>query len=246
MILEHVWRVIIAIAALVGTYIAIAVRQRRILRLLPISGNINVPSVKLSSKTAIEVNHLSPAHINIEFPWLPSSNLDVWGDSEEFVFACQLLDEKDNPIGGRSVQVHINSSKVAELTTNNQGICDIKYLFQRKGTYTIDCHFENDEEFISCSQQRKIRIVDYREEVARLFNTVKKSVMSNGMIINDQLTPRDVGATLLDTFTHVDSEKLDKFIYYVEESLYSSHHFDSQRYSDTLYNYPGNSILISH
>jgi hypothetical protein len=245
MIRGYIWRIVAAIATLVSTYTAIAIRRRRSFRLLTSTGNAVIRLDEPLLKTDVEGKHLKHASISIECPQLQLPHSNVLGTDEELEIVFKLLDENGQPIIGRATRISVEDSEIGRFASDNQGMYKIEHVFNNKGTYNISCRFEGDEVYASCGHQITIRIVDYRQEVACLFNTMKKSAMSSGAIIKDQSTTRDVAATLLGTFTDMDGEKLDKFIYHVEESLYSSHCFDSERYSDTLRNYPGNSISIS-
>jgi len=245
MIVVNAWRVIIAVVAIVAAYIAVAFKRRKSIKLVTATGNVALPSHNPTSNMVETGKLLASAHIDMEFPHLNSPHPDVWGANEELIFTCRLTDEGGNPVANRSIQIHIDNRRAAELTTNDRGICRVKYTPHLKGFHLVDCRFGGNEQLAPCGQQRKIRIVDYRQEAVRLFNNMKKSAISVGLAINDQSTPRDVATSLLDAYADIDSAKLDRFICRVEESLYSSHHFGIERYSDMLSNYPQNSILLS-
>jgi len=245
MIFEYIWWTVIIIAALAASYLAVTIKRRRSARLLTTAGTTVERLDEPTSKTAVKGKHLKYANVSIKCPQLQLLHADIWGTNEELETVCQLFDENDQPIAGRAIRVSVEGSEIGEFTTDNQGICNPAHAFNNKGSYSISYSFGGDEVYPSCSHQMTIRVVDYREEAVGLFNAIKKSAMSKGAIITGRSTPREVEATLLNTFAGIDSEKLDRFIGYVEESLYSSHYFKRNHYADMLSNYLENGNFAS-
>ncbi len=221
-------------------------KRRRKTKLVASTGKTTMHFESQISRASTREKHTRFTSMKVQSPQLQSAQTCIWGMKEALILSCQITDQNGEPVAGRKVRADMKDDGLCQFVTDNQGICKITHIFNDKGTYIIEFFSDGDDEYSGCGQQLKIRIVDYREEAISLYHCMKGSITSKGITVTGQSTPRDVETILLARFKLIDREKLGRFIDYVEEALYSPKHFDSDQYSDMLWNYLANSDVVNN
>ena len=78
--------------------------------------------------------------------------------------------------------------------------------------------------------ERSIRIVEYREEVIGLFNSLLQHLRSRGIHLPSEATPREIQRRVLADNSDVDEAHLDKVVRCFEEADYSLHTIGRRQY----------------
>ncbi len=174
---------------------------------------------------------LLPAQLSIRFI-TPADDLpDVLGIGEEMGIEIGLADPEGRGIAGATVAVSVSSEEEAtELTTDNEGRCALRWTAAELGEYAVRATFAGNDECLEAFETRSLRVVDFREEIVRLYNEFLDWAESKTTAISDQSTPREVELTLVGVGLHVDQKSLDELISRFEEADYSEHPIARRHY----------------
>ena len=94
--------------------------------------------------------------------------------------------------------------------------------------------FAGDEDHLPASLSRTYCVVDYREEIVRLYNTFLDWARETTGSDIDQATPREVELMLVTRGTRVPQKSLDELISRFEEADYSEHPI-ARRHYESMY-----------
>jgi hypothetical protein len=230
--------IVAGIAAILGAYIAyVLIRSKRFrLRYMMArsGGTATVDRVSAPTSRKTVVRHAALAGLDIEFLGAGEPLLDVWGVNDALEIVCHLYDRAGFSLTARELEVSVEHYVVGQTQTDKMGISSIRYTFTTQGLYDIKCFFAGDNAYKPVNESKMIRIVDYREEAIRLFESVAGSARRRGAAITERLTPREMERIIGSSFKNIDQKKLDLFVGYSEEALYSSHDFTRKSYIDML------------
>ena len=174
---------------------------------------------------------LLPAQLAIRFI-KPADDLpDVLGIGEELGIDIGVADPEGQGIAKATVAVSVSREEEAtELTTDNEGRCALRWTATELGEYAVRATFAGNDECLEAFETRNLRVVDFREEIVRLYNEFLDWAESKTTAISDQSTPREVELTLVDAGLHVDQKSLDELISRFEEADYSEHPIARRHY----------------
>ena len=174
---------------------------------------------------------LLPAQLSIRFI-TPADDLpDVLGIGEEMGIEIGVADPEGQGIARATVGVSVSGEEEArELTTDNEGRCALRWTAAELGEYAVRATFAGNEECLEASETRNLRVVDFREEIVRLYNEFLDWAESKTTAISDLSTPREVELTLVGVGLHVDQKSLDELISRFEEADYSEHPIARRHY----------------
>ena len=80
------------------------------------------------------------------------------------------------------------------------------------------------------SSWRKIRIVDYREEIVRLFNEMLETLNILDIAIDPEMTAREIEKLLMDRMEGVSRDAVRRVVTGFEEANYSTHPVGRESY----------------
>ncbi|RLI23979.1 hypothetical protein DRO58_08010, partial [Candidatus Bathyarchaeota archaeon] len=169
--------------------------------------------------------------IDIVFPQICELFPDVWGVGESLSIAI-YLGTSDTPIKD-SVKLTLDGTHEVELTTDEYGKASVTRVFKEKGLHKIRAEYSGDKLQDVAPNERDIRIVDYREEVINLFNSIFDLLRSKGVDISEETTPREFQKAVIDSFSGVNRRALDEFISLFEVAEYSLHPVGRREYEKT-------------
>jgi hypothetical protein len=166
--------------------------------------------------------------VEILFPQVEYPLPPVWGIGEPLTIQSHTL--VDKPASDIKSQPQISSSDSAlDISVNDYSSVQLEHTFNRKGDVIIKVHFggENDEKI---SGTRKIRIVNYREEIVALFNQLIDSLSARGINVDRKMTGREIGTRLRARNPDLAPEVLEDIIRGFESANYSLHPVARQIY----------------
>ena len=109
------------------------------------------------------------------------------------------------------------------LVTDSKGKCALRWTARDLGEYVVGATFPGGDKCLEASETRLLRVVDFREEIVRLYNEFLDWAESGTTAISEQSTPREVELTLVAEGLGVDQKSLDELISRFEEADYSEH-----------------------
>jgi hypothetical protein len=194
-------------------------RKRKAKGAVPEPASIKTPAV---STSAIQEISTGDSRVEIMFPQIEKPLPPVWGIGELLVISSRALVEKaENEINSRP---QIKTTEHAlDITLPDFTSVQIEHTFDVKGEKDINLSFGGDTDE-KISGTRKIRIVDYREEIVELFNRLIDSLSLKGIAVDRMMTAREIEMKLTAQYLDISSDTMKtvvKGFEYANYSLYS-------------------------
>lgn len=176
-----------------------------------------------------------PVHLRIEFRKAAPDLADVWGTGEEVSVTVRMTDEEDHAIAGAIVAVSVAGDGVTELAiVGGDGTYTFSLSISEPGEYPVSVEFGGDDAYLPSSESRGLRIVEFREEIVRLYNAFLDWAKERADDMTEQSTPREVEVVLVSRGLPVPQKALDELISRFEEADYSEHPI-ARRHYEAMY-----------
>ena len=153
---------------------------------------------------------------------------DVWGVDEAVGITVSVTDE-GQALAGALVAVSVADSAPSELAVGDDGACTFSWSNAEPGAYTVSAEFTGDDDLV-LSESRSVRIVEFREEIVRLYSVFLDWATQQGAGVSDLSTPREAGGLLVNHGLPIPEGALDAVISRFEEADYSEHEILRQHY----------------
>ena len=181
-----------------------------------------------------EIPEPQPAHLAITFMKDSPDLADVWGVGEEVIIEFHLTDEDGDDLTGEVLQVSFGDEQPAPIATDEKGRSHVAWTGHSPVDCVVRAEFMGDDERLPAIATRELRIVDFREEIVRLYNVFTAWAEPRISDYSKQLTPREVEARIIAEGLHVDERALDQLISRFEEADYSEHPI-ARRHYEAMY-----------
>ncbi len=190
---------------------------------------VSIPG--LESEEGEEVEKPRATVLEVAFSKAGSDMDDVWGPGEDVSATITLRDEDGEPISAASVDVSIAGlGTFSQLTTDDSGACSDSWTGGELGDFRVVVVYEGDEGYLPTSTSAVFRIVDFREEIVRLYNLFLDWVTERTASVTEQSTPREIEVILVSEGARLDQKSLDELISRFEEADYSEHPIARRHY----------------
>ena len=199
----------------------------------PVSKKLETEFKDLEKETASKKSEeTSPAlrkrtNLTIVFPLLDSGIPDVWGIEESFQVKVVCRDEEDKPVTTGKIKIYINESLLSNISIKN-GESYFNHLFAEKGEYDFRCEFLGNKYCQPSSLSRKIRIVDFREEIVSMYNSLLEHLRAKGIQVRINMTPREAEQAAVKE--QINRESMSDITECFELAQYSTHPIKSKYY----------------
>ena len=170
-----------------------------------------------------------PALMDIVFD-KPARDLpDVWGVGEDFTARIMLYGETGQGVPHVSLEVVDSDGVSSTMSTDDHGGCSFQVSAESLGEFDISARFAGNELFEEIDSTRDYRVVDFREEIVRLYNSFEE--WAAGQIPNALgSTPREFESLLVASGLTFDYRAVDEIISRFEEADYSEHTIGRRQY----------------
>ncbi len=156
---------------------------------------------------------------------------DVWGPGEDVPATITLMDEDKEPISAASINISVVAlGTSSQLSTDDRGECSINWTGVELGEYRVVVVYEGEDGYLPTSTSAVFRIVDFREEIVRLYNLFLDWVTERTATMTEQSTPREIEVILVSEGVRLDQKSLDELISRFEEADYSEHPIARRHY----------------
>ena len=176
-----------------------------------------------------------PAATRLDVTFLkPAGDLpDVWEVGEEIQARLELSDVSGDRIGGASLTVVLPGSRLpVELATDDAGQCTVSLVAEAAGSFALTASFQGiADRYVSSSASVEYRIVDFREEIVRLYNLFVEWAGRQVEGVTERSTPREVELMIATSDVSVDDRALEQIIARFEEADYSEHVITRRQYA---------------
>ncbi len=171
--------------------------------------------------------------ITIELGGSATETPGVYGISEEIVIIGRLYDEDDASLTGMAIELNVADREPVELVTNGDG--EFRHLLTADdfGEFTLSAHFIETPDYVGSEAYGAFRIVDFREEMVRLFGAFVEWASQLDVGISGQ-SPREIESILVAAGIPVDQRALDEVVTRFEEADYSEHDI-ARRHYEAMY-----------
>ncbi len=115
------------------------------------------------------------------------------------------------------------------LETGEQGSCDFHWTADELGEYTVSARFTGGDNYLDSSDSRGFRVVDFREEIVRLYNSFVEWAGERVPDLSGR-TPRELESILVVSGVSVNHRALHEIISRFEEADYSEHPITRRQY----------------
>ena len=165
----------------------------------------------------------------------PAADLpNVWGVGEDVGISVTVVDADGSPVAGVEVHAAVNGGEPETLVTGDDGACALRWAADETGEYHISAEFAGNEASLPASDSGSLRVVDFREEIVRLYNVFLEWASDRTNTPLDQMTPREIELLLVSRGLPVPQKALDELISRFEEADYSEH-LIARRHYESMY-----------
>ena len=207
-------------------------RRRAAPEVAPSQADSDDDALELAMEALVETR--AAVTLGIDFA-KPAADLpDVWGVGEVVDITVRAVDAEGRGIAGMELAVTVTGEDAAMLVTDDDGASALRITADYVGEHTISVAFAGDEDNLPASSSRSYRVVDYREEIVRLYNDFLAWARASIGSDLEQATPREVELMLVTSGTPVPQKSLDELISRFEEADYSEHPI-ARRHYESMY-----------
>jgi len=154
-------------------------------------------------------------NIDIEFPRISKPMPDVWGIGEELQIGFHRK-KTSNPFDENYV-LYIGGIEKMGLSIKEE-LSYAYHIFEEKGLYEIRAM---DKKGRDIEGERRIKIVEYREEIIELAKNLFRITDNNGNSLAEDLTPRELGLKIKQNITPEIKGPVDELVRIFEIAAYS-------------------------
>ena len=155
----------------------------------------------------------------------------VWGPGEDVSIVVRALDVEGEPVVGAEITIAMNDGDATVAVTGDDGGCSLELTPEEVGEYAVKARFEGDATHLPSTAAGSFRIVDYREEIVRLYNDFKAWAQASTGSDFGQSTPREVELALVSGRLPIPQKSLDELVSRFEEADYSEHPIERRHYA---------------
>lgn len=166
--------------------------------------------------TAAERAPVRGLGLEVGFPEIKEPFPDVWGVGDPLRISFRLTRE-GKPVGGAALRVKIDGEE-REVRTPASGGWSEEHKFE-KGTHKVAVEYAEGKAKLRA--EREVRIVNYREEIVGIFNSLLGSFRERGIDAEGDFTPREVQRGAEAKIEGLDRKALDELVGIFEVANYS-------------------------
>ena len=152
----------------------------------------------LSATNVVHEISTGDPRVEILFPQIENPLPPVWGIGEPLTILSRAhIETPEKDIKSR-MQIK-TADRALDISIPDFTPVQFNHAFDRKGETYINVYFggdTNDKVF----GNRKIKIVDYREEIVELFNRLIDSLSAKGIAVDHTMTAREIESKLTDKY----------------------------------------------
>ncbi len=160
--------------------------------------------------------------LKIVLPDIEAQFPNVWGVKEKLHIEIVLDKGVLEKIQKKEVEVLIDEENVASVRLSQRGRAELSHVFIKKGEHKMQAILPRTSGRRPWNAEIKISVVDYREEIIRLYNEFLVKLASYGIHARNEMTAREIESLIL-RMGDFSSEAPCKVTTCFEKAEYSSH-----------------------
>ena len=152
----------------------------------------------------------------------------VWGVGEQVAISLTLSVEGGPGVDGATIE-GTGPDGLWTLETDEQGHCAFDWTGDALGEFMVSASFPGNDLYLESSHSSSFRVVDFREEIVRLYNSFVEWAGEQTPSAANR-TPRELESMLVTSGLSLDHRAIDEVISRFEEADYSEHPIGRHQY----------------
>ncbi len=133
--------------------------------------------------------------LKIALPQISATFPDVWGSGEDLLVVF-TLEGAVYPLAEATLEIELEPGAKSETSFGEGATASRDHIYARTGSYEIKAALSGKARNGHIPASRLVRIVDYREEVVRLYEETVSRLRERGIALQPKMTAREVAARL--------------------------------------------------
>jgi len=167
--------------------------------------------------------------LKIVLPDIETQFPNVWGINDKLRIGVVLDKNVSDKIQKREAEVFIDEEPVASVKLSQQGRTGLSYVFSKKGEHKVQVTLPRGSGHRLWNAEIKLHVVDYEEEIIRLYNEFLGKLASYDINTHIKMTARELESLILRTGDFC-AEALRKLTTCFEKAEYSNHRVTRKGY----------------
>ena len=164
----------------------------------------------------------SDSPVKIALPQIPEQFPDVWGQDESLMIIF-AVDGAQHPLEQYSLDIEVAPDSTVRARLGRDGRASQAHSYSVTGQYEIKAVLVKEVRNGYLAASRSVRIVDYREEVVRLYNGMLAILKTRGFSLSKEMTAREVESKLVRAMPELSTQTVAGLVSAFEEANYSLH-----------------------
>ena len=173
------------------------------------------------------VNQVQSDRMMIVLPDVEQDLPAVWGVNESLSIKGAMLDEERAPSADEILTLFFNETELLSAETDSEGKISHAEAFDTEGIHKLTLIHAGED----LRTGLDIKIVEYREEVIRLFNNRFREARTRFQSVRDNYTARELYEYLRKEAPEPCHEPLRELVFIFEEANYSLHEVNRGQYT---------------
>ncbi len=185
------------------------------------------PEAEIEETGSLSEPLITTLELHISGPGATTGN--VFSLDEEVVVTGRLINEDGAPVSGRSVELREPLGDLVVFETDPSGEFRLVLKAEERGEFSLSAGFEGDSFHVGSSAAVFYRVVEFREEMVRVFGEFMEWAARLDVGIAGQ-SPRETESILVSSGLSIDERALDELVTRFEEADYSEHDIERRHY----------------
>ena len=195
--------------------------RRNRARPVAVGGIAVIPSVISQPAVPPQARAHGPG-VKIALPQIAEKFPDVWGRDESLIIIF-AVDGTRHSLEQYSVDIELAPDSTVRAPLGRDGRASQEHSYPMTGKYEIRAVLVKDVRNGYLPASRFVRIVNYREEVVRLYNEVVAILKTRGVSLSQEMTAREVETRLTNAMAGLSRDTIRDLVRLFEEANYSLH-----------------------
>lgn len=159
--------------------------------------------------------------LTIVFPDIKPQFPNVWGVKDKLRIEIVLEKSALKRMQERKVEVFVDEQTAASLRFYQQGRAQLSYVFIKEGEHNIHAILQRTMRRPPLKAEVRLRVVNYREEIIRLYNEFLAKLASYDVHARNEMTAQEIESLILTT-DDFNQDALHKVTTCFEQAEYSN------------------------
>jgi transglutaminase-like putative cysteine protease len=199
--------------------VAYDLNQERRRRMCQQTSEVGIPERRAIVKEELVQILQETQPLQILLPDVEAQLPNVWGVKDKL--RIQIVLDRSCLETGQEVEVWIDKRTVGSVRLYQRAQAELSHMFTQKGDHDIRAILPRGTGFQPWNAEIKLRVVDYEEEIIRLYNGFIAKLTDYGLLAGGEKTAREI-ESYISSVSALGSEALDRVTTCFEKAEYSN------------------------